>query len=787
MRDRGLPRVLAGALVVLAACAVVVLCSRPGRAGTRGVYYAVETGANEWRLAETGERLSAVSDAPGGRPTALAIPVKFPQPASAEVRRRSDWTGCDTLSFDVYVPLEAPADVQAMAYVIDAGYHWYQALNRPYLKRGKWNTVSFDISDDSEQWQFTGHFRPWDGYAKRRLRALGIKLISKKVFDGEVFLDNIRVRPLRPAGVPEQRLLNVRTSGSRLERFERFEIAFDLPRTYENPFDPEQIDIRGSFIAPSGAVTAVPGFFYQDFVRNLRQKTEYLTPVGRGEWRIRFTPTEVGTYRYCIEIMDGDYVKTAYRSFEVVPSKRRGFVRISRRDPGCFEFDNGEYYYPIGHNICATFDVRNSANLGIELFYDRGTSAYDSYLDGMIRGHENLARVWMTAWNLALEWTEDYKPHYRGLGRYSLENAWRLDYILDRAEKAGIYVMITFDPHGHWMTPMSIKTESDWQYNPYNIRNGGCISSPAELFVNPTAKKYYKRRLRYILARWGYSTAVFCWEIFNEIDLAHEYYKRMAPTIIKWEVEMARYIKEHDQGKHLVTTNRYFWDKAHHLWQQSEIDFTNAHFFSKNPIEQNRMGLLEMQRYGKIFLVTESAQDVYGGTPAETERFMHVTLWSSYMSPMAAVAMPWWWDFIDERDLYFHFAALRKYAEGEDRRGMNLVMGGAVVMDAKSNEPTWRFAAECLRNNKYAYLWVYDRAMVGAEVGEMKPPESLAVALSGLSDGEYHIEFWDTYKGSVIGTGDAKLKSGLLVFTLPKFEKDIACKVRPASGEKTSP
>jgi len=745
-----------------------------------GDYYGFDSGARDWFLAETGERLIASPDAPDRRGMALELPLRFPREASAECRRKSNWLGCDTLSFLIYLPPDAPYDVQVLVYIVDVDYHWYQSLHLPYLQRGRWNRIEFDISDNSRDWEFVGHFRPWDGYVKQQIRLFGIRLFSRKNYEGRAFIDDVEIKRSGARILPPQRLINFRTNANKLERYAKFEITFNLSRTYSNPFDPEQIDIRGNFVSPSGKVTTVPAFYYQNYVRDVRRKTEHLIPVGRGEWKIRFTPTEAGTYRYCIEVIDSEYLKTAYRSFEVVPSNRRGFVRISKRDPNYFEFDNGEFYYPIGHNICATFDVRNAANLGIELFYDRGTSAYDRYIDGMMRGKENLARIWMCAWNLALEWSPRYKPHYRGLGRYSLENAWRLDYILERAEKAGIYVMITFDTHGHWITPMSIQAESDWAYNPYNIVNGGMLSSPGELFINEEAKKFYLRRLRYILARWGYSTAVLCWEIFNEIDLAHEYYRILANRIVKWEVDVARYIKRHDQGKHIVTTNRYFWDKAFQLWTQPEIEFTNAHFFGKNPIVDNKRGYLEMKRYGKIFLVTESAQDVYGGSPEETERFMHTTLWSSYMLPLAGVAMPWWWDFIDERDLYFHFRALSNFAEGEDRRGKNLNIGNATVLDGATGQTAKRFRAECLQNDRMAYLWIYDVAMV--EGGASNPPKGeLDVMLMGLADGEYEIEFWDTYRGTVIGRVGARSDGRSLRFRLPRFEKDIACKVRPVS------
>jgi len=418
-----------------------------------------------------------------------------------------DWTGCDRLCFDVRLPQDAPLDVQAIAYVRDADLNWFQSLRMQPITPGRWTTVSFDISDTSDQWVFKGHFRPWDGYVKQEIQELGLKLISKRKYAGFAFVDNVRVVPLGTASVrgSPPALINFRTNETSPGRYEKFEITFDVMKTYKNPFDPREVDIECTFVAPSGAVTVVPAFYYQNYIRSVEARIERLIPLGRSQWKIRFAPAEVGTYRYFIDLEDGAHVRTAARSFEAVPSSNPGFVRISKADHNYFEFDNGQFFYPIGHNICASFDVRNAEQLGINLLFDEGTAAYDRYLSGMVRGHETLGRIWMACWAFAIEWSRAYNDYYRGLGRYSMQNGWRLDYILDFAERNGIYLMITFDSHGHWETSV----ESNWDTSPYNIVNGGILDRPVELFYNPEAQRLYEQRVRYIMARWGYSPAVF--------------------------------------------------------------------------------------------------------------------------------------------------------------------------------------------------------------------------------------------------------------------------------------
>ena len=57
-------------------------------------------------------------------------------------------------------------------------------------------------------------------------------------------------------------------SSESVGQYEKFELTVPLWREYENPFDPEQVDVRGSFATPSGKTVEVPGFYYRPFQRS---------------------------------------------------------------------------------------------------------------------------------------------------------------------------------------------------------------------------------------------------------------------------------------------------------------------------------------------------------------------------------------------------------------------------------------------------------------------------------------------------------------------------------------
>ena len=46
--------------------------------------------------------------------------------------------------------------------------------------------------------------------------------------------------------------------------YEKFELALDLEATYNNPFDPDEVDLWAEFTAPSGKVQKIWGFCNSD-------------------------------------------------------------------------------------------------------------------------------------------------------------------------------------------------------------------------------------------------------------------------------------------------------------------------------------------------------------------------------------------------------------------------------------------------------------------------------------------------------------------------------------------
>ncbi|MCX6909902.1 MAG: hypothetical protein NTY01_17920, partial [Verrucomicrobia bacterium] len=134
------------------------------------------------------------------------------------------------------------------------------------------------------------------------------------------------------------------------ERFELLTISVEVAASYDNAFDPRQINVQAVVETPSGKTEKVPAFFWQDFTSvAIGDTEEILLPKRCSPWRLYYRPREVGVHKLHVLAQDKTGVRrTPDHKLDVTDSKRKGFLRVSKNDPRFFEFDNGESYFGIG-------------------------------------------------------------------------------------------------------------------------------------------------------------------------------------------------------------------------------------------------------------------------------------------------------------------------------------------------------------------------------------------------------------------------------------------------------
>lgn len=745
----------------------------------------------------------------------LAVSREFPGTATIQRAISLDVNKTPRVSYDLFVPAAAGPTLKTLVFLKNKDGLWYQCVRHRPLYPGRWSRVTFDLSPRSSEVEPLGHFRRWSNGAAAEMTAIGIKVFSRRAFAGPVLIDGIRLETVEVER-PPLAITDFRPSAAEVPRFSKFELSFDINRSFGNPFDPDRVVVDAEFTGPKGRKLTAPGFYFQDFVRvdrvtpmtmqgrrrGRRQRRgptktwrllEDFVPVGTPCWKVRFAPDTPGRYSYILTVTDRtgsrpETLKTQPRTFRCVSSRNRGYVRVAR-DRRHFEFSTGEPFFPLGHNVHASNDVsdRNCRLLGIKPQDDRGTRAYEAIFGRMARGGENVAEVWMASWSLDIEWTARWK-HYFGLGRYNMHHAWKLDHILSLAEKHDLYIHLVLENHGK----ISTWVDPEWQDNPYNEENGGFLASCRDYFSRPDAREQTKKKFRYIIARWGHSPRIMGIELVSELDLTGEAardHRGLLDSKVEWHREMGRYLKQIDHDRHLLTTH-YSVDYNRvqkRVAELPEIDYIAVDAYrEKGGIVPLLYGTARaLRRYNKPIWVTE-----YGGSPSgaslpRLEADLHAGIWAGYMLDHVGTPLLWWFMYIDKHKKYGHYKALANYARGEDRRNRGLKSGAAQVTGAGAAD----LRAVVLKNDRSAYAWVYDMraAREVPRAGRETVWRGLSVQLTKMRPGAYKVEFWHTLRGAVIGTQTIAANGGTIVVPLPEFRNDIALKVKPLQVDLRGP
>jgi len=278
------------------------------------------------------------------------------------------------------------------------------------------------------------------------------------------------------------------------------------------------------------------------------------------------------------------------------------------------------------------------------------------------------------------------------------------------------------------------------------------------------------------VARWGHSTHIFAWELFNEADITQY------PTfdaVVDWHKEMSEYLKQVDPNRHLVTTSVSQKTTGARLWDIASIDFAQSHIYGPDMAARALDQYLKMRDLKKPFFIAEYGR---GTSLAEADqdrlgRDLRDALWGTFMLPIAGSAMPWWWDaHIKPNNLTRTFLPLSRFAEGIDRRTQNYTPIETAILMADNSE----VAARGLLSHNSCYLWLHrQKDENGAPKGNaVLIPAGHEIALSGMLGGKYAVTILDTATGGVLRSSAITSDRGRLVVPLVRSEDDIAVKIQ---------
>lgn len=400
--------------------------------------------------------------------------------------------------------------------------------------------------------------------------------------------------------------LGVQLEADVAEKVDNFVTKANVPSTKKlNPYLDWELRVYAKFKKKNSADSAivVDGFYTKEFTSWSAErlpmpadKDKYSTQEYKniGGWKeeesafpfhIRFAPPEIGDWTVTVYVLEKRFLvyQSEEISFRVVASDNPGNVGVSANKR--FLAINNETFFPIGCNhpwpetdslsdpelfnymAYRDHDLRYfRSNEGYRENYaaPRVYEKYKQTISALADNGVNYIRTIMYPSATDIEWEE--------VGNYTnrLAMAQEMDHILELAEARDVY--IHFNMQIHYSFQFSERAYyRGWSWDakiegvPFGYRALMKTDNPIDFLKNEEAKKYYKQRLRYILARWGYSTNIAAWELFSEITnvgspLAdnNDFYMEGENWKMyrDWQVEMAAYLKSHYHGRnHLVTAS----------------------------------------------------------------------------------------------------------------------------------------------------------------------------------------------------------------------------------------
>jgi len=624
------------------------------------------------------------------------------------------------------------------------------------------------------------------------------------------------VTPTTGNGTPT--VTSMSASNTQIPRYQRFELTFQisksypltswLPYYYYDPSDPagvEGITIDAHLRAPSGREVIAPAFYYQDYIRTGITQV-VMTPTTSTNWKVRFSPDEVGEYSYYITIVDKNgssrYPATGDMRFTSVSSTSKGFIRISPRDPRFLEYANGESFVPItsGRQWWSPASALRS------LEYEQTFAEFGKY--GI-----NLTRIWdqNDGYGLTVEghydayqWPDDFNPEQRvdvntipkGT-QMNQRGGYEMDKIIEGAERNGVYIQLT--AHG----------------DPYWIWDATINGTAPVAWDNPARIRYWQRNFRYRVARWGYSTSILAWEHWNELG-----HIALTSDVYRFYQSYGQFQQQTDPYHHLRTTSQgsQTWSPA--FWSSPVVDIANYHDYmmiSRYSADLTYDAANFVARFAQCLRTTNVQSCGLGlgdgsswqgnprpiiwgeldtGTTQWNEanpqpKATHDMRWAGLFSPIGMAPIDWYFsaqsaEFIATKHKEAKIAA--DYFRGLDYAGKAFTYLSTSDVNltneiVTSSNAQLRVLAMRARSGNELYAWVQNKANARWDQTALSPAISASFTAGGMTAGVYRVEIWDTLTGLVSDGGTATAStSGTLTININNLSRDVALKILPLSA-----
>jgi hypothetical protein len=294
---------------------------------------------------------------------------------------------------------------------------------------------------------------------------------------------------------------------------------------------------------------------------------------------------------------------------------------------------------------------------------------------------------------------------------------------------------------------------------------------------------------RYLIARWGYSTAIHSWEICNEADPND-------PDVYRQTQDFGEFMHKFDSHPHLVTTSFWCCWKPN-FWKDQinypDVDYADLHEYSRESNQGLDMVEFIVSLGQKTFKIPVGKPVMLGetGIGYEGQQYFeylkktnkgiwyHNILWAQLCYGSGISSPNYWWSqhlsSINRQQIVLPFYRF------VSRLDINL--GGYVDLDASVTNPNIRVLGQKNSLKGKAYLWVQNKHhnwhnVMGVEHPVPIKPQSGIITIRLLSNTDYRVTIWNTYNGELqsadVLESDA---SGDIIISIPNLHSDCAVKI----------
>ena len=549
----------------------------------------------------------------------------------------------------------------------------------------------------------------------------------------------VAVEPTAQVDLP--RVVSLELDRLELPKYESVELTLALDAKYSNPYDAREIALNGIFTAPDGKQMNTPGFW-----------------DGEGAWKIRFTPSQEGTWTYSISVKDtnGESLPNAGK-FSVTSSELHGWIIPGKTfdpsySPHYLVHQDGTPFYGVGYcealNILIDgFDSED----GVGLF------------DNMKAANANYVVWWPMYTNSIVGSSYD---------NYSVGNMKVIDAVVKDAEKEGIYLVFTVWDHPNLRDDTHAWGDGNW------VRNGfsklGDINS---FFVSDEAWAWQENLYRYIIARWGYSTSIGMWQTVTEVNGTNAY-----DQADPWHEKVNDYFVMNDPYRHPTTASgsgEVDWSTGHAVMDMPQV---HLYEFDNSGSEPDAVAsAAHVADWTQTMLKNADKPNWVGefgvtGNSHYPELF-HNSIWAALATGASMTPAEWnsggsWGRMTPEMN-----EDMSRFANFV--RDLPHARWKPSVLQIESNDEQVR--AWGIAGDDGGLFWVQDFSLEGTSIDEVRSSmlqrAGVRVEIKDIPPGTYLVSPYDTWQGDYLDPFEAECAGDICVIDLPDFKSDMVFKL----------